>query len=86
MGKLNDRKEMVCSKCGKSRMLSFREADEDGWVIDTRYKGPICYGCKEKYGIPAVFIAGTPARVMAVKGGFSIEYDNQERRNVQQKF
>lgn len=79
----NDRKEMVCSKCGKSRMLSFIEADEDGWVHDTRYKGLICYNCREKYGIPAMFIAGIPARAIAIDGGFAIEYDNQER-NIQQ--
>ena len=52
---MEKRREVECKVCGKKRMLSKEEADEDGWVIDIK-KGLTCNGCKQKYGIPTTFL------------------------------
>ena len=38
----NVRKELCCNRCKKKRILSYLEAEQDGWVIDTKYHGIIC--------------------------------------------
>ena len=58
----NVRKELCCNRCKKKRILSYLEAEQDGWVIDTKYHGIICNQCVETYGIPTTFL-GVPVRI-----------------------
>lgn len=43
----NDRMELKCSICGKSRFLSLEEADDDGWTVSNIADGLCCPKCSE---------------------------------------
>ena len=66
----NVRKELCCNCCKKKRILSYLEAEQDGWVIDTKYHGIICNQCVETYGIPTTFL-GVPVRIFQKVMGIS---------------
>ena len=46
-----DRREFTCNQCGRTRLLSKEEAEDDGWIMTTQY-GLICPHCIEYHGIP----------------------------------
>ena len=52
----NKRIEFTCGKCGKTRILSPKEASEDGWRINSENGKIECYQCLPKYGIPTTFL------------------------------
>lgn len=52
---MDNRQEMKCVSCGKSRFLSIREAEEDGWRM-YGMEGLHCYNCLPKYSIPTTFL------------------------------
>ena len=52
----NKRIEFTCGKCGKTRILSPKEANEDGWRINSENGKIECYQCLPKYGIPTTFL------------------------------
>lgn len=82
----NKRQELSCECCGKSRMLSPSEADQDGWIFSTEYGGLICNQCAPKYGIPTTFL-DAPVRLMCTESrGFRAEYERGVVREVRQKF
>lgn len=62
----NVRKELCCNRCKKKRILSYLEAEQDGWVIDTKYHGIICNQCVETYGIPTTFLGEYFQKVMGI--------------------
>lgn len=81
---INERLEMRCKNCGKSRMLSPSEAKEDGWVMSTEHGGIICAQCTPSYGIPSEFL-GTPACVLTSGNkGVKIEFNRNLVREARQ--
>ena len=46
-----DRMEFTCNQCGRTRLLSKEEAEDDGWFIHSQY-GLSCPHCIEYYGLP----------------------------------
>lgn len=82
----NERKELCCNRCKKKRILSYSEAEQDGWVMSIEYRGLICNQCIEKYGIPTTFL-GMPARILPNdNGNFKVEYDSSVEHEVKQRF
>lgn len=82
----NVRKELCCNRCKKKRILSYLEAGQDGWVINTKYHGIICNQCVETYGIPTTFL-GAPVRIFPKgDGNFKAEYNNSAEYEAKQRF
>lgn len=82
----NVRKELCCNCCKKKRILSYLEAEQDGWVIDIKYHGIICNQCVEAYGIPTTFL-GVPVRIFPKgDGNFKAEYNNSAEYEAKQMF
>lgn len=46
-----ERREFTCNQCGRTRLLSKEEAEDDGWEMNIQ-KGLICPHCIEYYGLP----------------------------------
>jgi len=44
------RTKIICAKCGKERILSYLEADEDGWQCIR--EGLACPKCIDNFGLP----------------------------------
>lgn len=76
----NERYEITCSCCGKKRVLSRSEAEQDGWVFNTKYCGIVCDDCDPRYGIPTTFLDAPVLVIPDGNGGVRIEYSNSKRR------
>lgn len=50
--------EFTCGKCGKTRILSPKEANEDGWRVNPESGKTECYQCIPKYGVPTTLLRG----------------------------
>ena len=81
----NERCEITCSCCGKRRMLSRAEAEQDGWLFSTKYCGIICGDCVPRYGIPTTFLNAPVIAIPDGNGGARIEYGNSKRQWDEEK-
>ena len=46
-----ERREFTCNQCGRTRLLSKEEAEDDGWIMHIQ-KGLTCPHCIDYYGLP----------------------------------